>query len=138
MATYRIIFNRKKQLDQEGKALVQIEAYQNGKRRYFLTEVYGRPDQWDVKRHVVKHDALANKRIQSKRQELETFELMFPKIHGRQFTLDDFALIADEQKITNEPEPPKSFSKYLREQLRLDQVSIELDTFSFHCKKCDI
>ena len=32
---YRLIYNREKHFNLEGKALVQIEAYQNGKRIYF-------------------------------------------------------------------------------------------------------
>ena len=32
---YRIVYNRKKQLDNQGKALVQIEAYLSGRKSYF-------------------------------------------------------------------------------------------------------
>lgn len=33
---YRIVYNRKKRLDSQGKALVQVEAYLLGKKAYFL------------------------------------------------------------------------------------------------------
>lgn len=33
---YRIVYNRKKQLDSQGKALVQVEAYLSGKKSYFF------------------------------------------------------------------------------------------------------
>lgn len=44
---YRIVYNRKKQLDKQGKALVQVEAYLSGKKSYFSTHVYLKPDQWN-------------------------------------------------------------------------------------------
>jgi hypothetical protein len=34
---YRIVYNRKKRLDSQGKALVQVEAYLLGKKAYFST-----------------------------------------------------------------------------------------------------
>lgn len=37
---YNLVFNRKKQLNAEGKALIQVEAYLNRQKRYFSTKVY--------------------------------------------------------------------------------------------------
>ena len=34
---YNLVFNRKKQLNAEGKALIQVEAYLNRQKRYFST-----------------------------------------------------------------------------------------------------
>lgn len=45
-----LIFNRKKQLNKEGKALIQICAYHLGKRKYFSTDIYIKPKEWDQKR----------------------------------------------------------------------------------------
>lgn len=54
--TYRLVYNRKKQLNSEGKAVIQIEAYLGRKRKYFSTHIYIRPSQWDgVKREVCNH-----------------------------------------------------------------------------------
>ena len=47
---YNLVFNRKKQLNAEGKALIQVEAYLNRQKRYFSTKVYVKPCQWDNKR----------------------------------------------------------------------------------------
>ena len=44
---FRLIYNRKKQLNSEGKALVQVECLQNGRRSYFSTRVYIKPEQWE-------------------------------------------------------------------------------------------
>ena len=44
---YRPVFNRKKQLDAQGNALVQIEAYLRPYKAYFSTGVRVSPDQWN-------------------------------------------------------------------------------------------
>lgn len=52
---YNLVFNRKKQLNAEGKALIQVEAYLNRQKKYFSTKVYVKPCQWDSKRRAVKN-----------------------------------------------------------------------------------
>lgn len=52
---YSLVYNRKKNLNKKGTALVQVEAYLNKKKKYFSTRVYLRPDQWDRKRLLVKN-----------------------------------------------------------------------------------
>lgn len=44
---YRLVYNRKKQLNKQGAALVQIEAYLNARKIYLSTNVYLRPCEWD-------------------------------------------------------------------------------------------
>lgn len=51
---YNLVFNRKKQLNAEGKALIQVEAYLNRQKRYFSTKVYVKPCQWDNKRRIIR------------------------------------------------------------------------------------
>ena len=53
--SYSLVFNRKKKLNKKGMALVQVEAYLNRRKMYFSTRVYLKPDQWDVKRRMVKN-----------------------------------------------------------------------------------
>lgn len=52
--TYRPVFNRKKKLNARGTALLQIEAYLEGRKTYFSSHIYLRPEQWDHKRQVIK------------------------------------------------------------------------------------
>ena len=52
--SYRPVYNRKKCLNSRGTALVQVEAYLNKKKVYFSTHIYLRPEQWDVKKKVIK------------------------------------------------------------------------------------
>lgn len=53
--SYRPIYNRKNQLNVEGKALLQIEAYLERRKVYFSTHIYLTPEQWDEKKKLIKH-----------------------------------------------------------------------------------
>lgn len=44
---YRLVYNRKKQLNKQGAALVQVEASLSKRKVYFSTRVYVRPSEWD-------------------------------------------------------------------------------------------
>lgn len=57
---YNLVFNRKKRLNRNGMALVQVEAYLSRKKMYFSTKVYLKPEQWDAKRRMVKNHPNAN------------------------------------------------------------------------------
>lgn len=89
--SFAFVFNRKNMLDDKGRALVQIKAYQNGKNRYFSTEVYLEPKHWDERNKRVKpahpqaHEL--NKRLQHQRDELEEYEIKMMAKNGR-FSID--------------------------------------------------
>lgn len=88
---YNLVFNRKKRLNSEGKALIQVEAYQNKQKKYFSTKIYVKPCQWDSKRRAVKNhpnmDAL-NQYILDYVSSLEKIELDAIQ-NGKPFTLSD-------------------------------------------------
>lgn len=44
---YRLVFNRKKKLNRQGTALVQVEALFNQRKVYFKTNIYLKPEYWD-------------------------------------------------------------------------------------------
>lgn len=52
--SYRPIYNRKNQLNTQGKALLQIEAYLERRNVYFSTHIYLTPEQWDSKKKMIK------------------------------------------------------------------------------------
>lgn len=52
---YRLVYNRRKQLNNQGTALVQVEASLGGRKVYFTTRVYLRPDEWDARTSSVKN-----------------------------------------------------------------------------------
>ena len=51
---YRLVYNRNRQINARGEALVQLELQLGGERRYYSTKVYIRPEQWDGN-YVVNH-----------------------------------------------------------------------------------
>lgn len=54
--SFRPVFNRKRKLNNEGKALVQVEAYLEGKKIYFSSHIYIKPENWSPrKREIVNH-----------------------------------------------------------------------------------
>lgn len=97
---YNLVYNRKKQLNKKGMALVQVEAYLSGKKKYFSTNVYLKPEQWDSKRLVVKNhpnaDAL-NRMIYEFMAMIEKKELELWQ-QGRHITLE----LLKEALTTNE------------------------------------
>lgn len=44
---YRLVYNRKKHLNKQGTALVQVEASLNQRKIYFKTNIYIKPEHWD-------------------------------------------------------------------------------------------
>ena len=86
---YNLVFNRKKRLNAEGKALIQVEAYLNRQKKYFSTKIYVKPTQWDSKRKAVRNhpnmDEL-NQYIEDYITYLERIELDMVQ-SGRPFSL---------------------------------------------------
>lgn len=53
---YRLVYNRKKVLNAQGCALVQVEAKLNQRNIYLTTNIYLRPENWDKqKSQVIDH-----------------------------------------------------------------------------------
>ncbi len=76
---FNAVFNRKNTLNKEGKALIQIECYLNGKHKYFSTNIYVEPKDWNAKNRTIKKDfsnsIKLNKQIAETLRDLENFEL---------------------------------------------------------------
>jgi len=45
--TFRAVYNRRNEFMPNGTALIQVEAYLKGKKKYFSTQTYVLPEQWD-------------------------------------------------------------------------------------------
>jgi len=128
MVTYRLVFNRKKKLAEDGKALVQIEVYQKyGARRLFTTDVRITPGQWNAKSREVKNNAPANQRISQRLTELRSFETYFPATHGRAFALADFDLMASAN--VDEATPTQTFSAYMKAEIEANKPGVQTVTY---------
>ena len=87
---YKLVYNRKRTLNRRGVALVQVEAYQGGKKRYFSTKVYLKPEQWDDRRKRVRkhpHAETLNRAIFGLVTALERRELQLWR-QGKRVTPD--------------------------------------------------
>ena len=57
---YRLVYNRKKQLNKQGTALVQVEASLSQRKVYFKTNIYLKPEHWDKRTAQVCNHPQAN------------------------------------------------------------------------------
>lgn len=114
--SYRLVFNRKNSLNANGTALVQVEAYLNKKKIYFSTHIYLRPDQWDVKRQIIKvhpNEEALNEMLKEFVIELEKKELNLWR-QGKTVTL---SLIKDGVKSNVDT----SFLSFVRKEINSSQ-----------------
>jgi len=88
--TFNTVYNRKNELLANGTALIQIEAYLRGKKKYFSTRIYITPEQWDNDQRKIKahpNKISLNKRIRDFITSLEEIETHRTNT-GKPFTLD--------------------------------------------------
>ena len=87
---YQPIYNRKKKLNGQGKALLQIEAYLEKRKIYFSTHIYLSPEQWDNKRKLIckhPHAEALNYQVKEFLIQLESKELSLWK-EGKVISLE--------------------------------------------------
>ena len=123
---YNLVFNRKKRLNAEGKALIQVEAYLNKQKKYFSTKIYVKPTQWDSKRKVVRNhpntDEL-NQYIKDYIAYLERIELDMAQ-SGRPFSLSDLKERGDFEPVSS------SFISFMKNEI--DHSNLRLSTQKNH------
>jgi site-specific recombinase XerD len=76
--SFRFVYNRKHQLNRQGMALLQIEAYCRGQKVYFTTHIYLRPVQWDNHRSRIRRHpnaVMLNLQVRKQMAELEEKEI---------------------------------------------------------------
>jgi integrase len=115
---YSLRFNRRKQLDKNGEAPIEIRTYQNGEATYRTIGISITPEGWNVDKKLPK-DYHIKRNCETLIHELKTFESDFRIKKGR-FSLSDF-------KYQHAPEPapqPKnvSFTKFYADQLEAEKA----------------
>lgn len=111
---YKLVFNRKKGLEKKGKALVQIQAYLNGARRYFSTQFYLTEKEWDKKENNAK-DPYTARLIRAEITKLENFEMSRQDIN-EPFQLSDFDNFLESLKPVKKKQA-LNFSEFFQLQL---------------------
>jgi integrase len=115
---YSLRFNRKNNLEKDGKAPIEIRMYLNGKASYKGTGLSITPEAWNDEKKRPK-DNFINRNCETLIQELKNFEANFRIKNGR-FALTDF-----QYQHTPEPIPqPKnvSFTKFYADQLEAEKA----------------
>lgn len=111
---FKTLFNRKKVLNKEGKALVQIECYLNGKRKFLSTGIYIEPKYWVEKTKTIKHEypnsIMLNRTIQDIINRIESIELEFLN-KGKAFKLEQIDEILFSDKAS-------SFTDFMRNEIK--------------------
>lgn len=116
---YNLVFNRKKSLNKKGMALVQVEAYLKRKKKYFSTKVYLKPDQWDLKKRIVKNHPNAealNRMLYEYLSEIEKKELGLWQ-QGKSITLDIL-----KNSLSSTQEDDTSFLLFYRKEVETSSL----------------
>lgn len=130
---YNLVFNRKKRLNAEGKALIQVEAYLNRQKKYFSTKIYVKPTQWDSKRKAVRNhpnmDEL-NQYIEDYITYLERIELDMVQ-SGRPFSLKYLRERGDFESVSS------SFVSFMKNEINHSNLRLStLRTIYPLCRFC--
>jgi len=131
LVRYRVIYDRKKEAAQKGKALVQIEAYQSGNRRYFSTGIYLKREEWNDKKKEPK-DPYTISQVRSFISELEDFEKKRRYFNGENFNLKDFDRLPDQRNRAENDGLVLSFNQFFDEQLTARRKELTPGTYRNH------
>jgi len=116
---FSLVFNRKNRLNQDGNGLIQIRAYLKGKNKFFSTDVYVEPHQWDkrqlkIKKHPNQYPL--NKKVSELLEELEQYEMKLAARQNGFVDLDQLENYQSENKY-------KSFTQFFMIEKYKEQVS---------------
>lgn len=113
------VYNRKNQLNTQGKALIQIECYLNGRNKYFSTQIYIEPTHWNNKTRSIKQEypnaIKLNKQIAETMRNFENYEL--DKINaGKPFNLGMLNDFLNGNEI-------KTFTEFMELEIKNSSIS---------------
>ena len=133
---YALVYNRTKRFNRNGTALVQIRAYQEGKSKFFSTDVWIEPEYWDKRNHKVKHNHpnqfVYNRLIREQLTAMEAYEIsMINRTEGRGIPLNS---LPDYQVENNEVQESVktnlSFTAFYKAEVEHSKVTHKIATIS--------
>lgn len=128
---YKRVFDRKKEVSKKGKALVQIEAYLDGNRRYFSTGIYLTPGEWSQKNRDAK-DSFVSSQIRQVITRLEDYEKEIRYFNNGRFELTDFAVMKASSEVEPVTPTPITFNRFFADQMKARDKEIKWNTFRQH------
>ncbi len=128
-STFKVVFNRLKKLNKDKKALIQIESYLNGKRKYLSTGIRIEPKYWNEKTKRVKNNhpdyIKLNRLINQQLKNIEDFEFKQIEKNGKfelqelnnlnkknQFDTGDFITFCKDTLSKNTTAKPNTISQH--------------------------
>lgn len=125
---YRVVYDRKNQAETKGKALIQIEAYQDGNRRYFSTGIHISPDQWNKKRNEPKDPYLANQ-VRSAISYYQNMEQNARYNNQGAFSLRDFSMPNIAEASEPVAQTSQTFNEFFAEQIKARDKELKWNTY---------
>ena len=114
---FSLRFNRRNKLDKNGKGLIEVRMYHNGKATNHSTGILVMPKEWNFDKGIPKDNGIKRK-CDTLIQDLQEFESNF-RVKNGSFSLADFQLLnVPEMKLDVKKD---SFIKYYAEQLELQK-----------------
>lgn len=118
---YEFVFNRKKSLNSNGEALIQIRMYLKGINKFYSTGIYIKPSDWNDTKNVPKNPILLRK-VNSIKQELADFEDNCRRQFGT-FSLKNFESFGNEiEETAIKKIEEKSFTQFMITQHQAEKA----------------
>lgn len=126
---YKVIYDRKKLAIKKGEAVVQIEAYQNGNRRYFSTGIYLAPGQW-IKKSNAPKDPYHSSQIRKVISYYEAFEreTRHSRVDGT-FSLSDFDQLKAKKVEPELVDINQTFNQFFAAQIKARDKELKWNTY---------
>jgi integrase len=125
---YKVVYDRKNEATKKGKALIQIEAYQYGNRRYFSTGIYLTPDQWSKKNRNAKEPYISAQ-IRNVISKLETYEKERRYFNNGIFTLSEFDGLKSNKADLSTLEKQQTFNEFFAGQIKARDKEFKWNTY---------
>lgn len=125
---YKVVYDRKNEATKKGKALIQIEAYQYGNRRYFSTGIYLTPDQWSKKNRNAKEPYISAQ-IRNVISKLETYEKELRYFNNGVFALSEFDGLKSNKPDLSTLEKQQTFNEFFANQIKARDKEFKWNTY---------
>ena len=116
---FTLVYNRKKALNKNGEALIQVCCYRMGVRKYFSSGIYIKPDEWNERKQIVNHYRIdheeLNERLSDKILELKS-KVKLIKEKGETPTLKKLKEVKDDKIYT-------SFYDFMGDQIEMRNLN---------------
>ncbi|MEQ8626744.1 site-specific integrase [Ekhidna sp.] len=127
MVKYDLVYNRKRIINKDGKALIQIRCYHKKKYTYLSSEIRIEQKHWDEVNQLIKkthpHAGLFNRQLREQIQSFEEFEIEMMKV-GKDFNVSML------KTLLGDPDHTFTFNHFVKNEIEMN--SFKLNTVKQH------